>query len=333
MSSAHRARITGMGSYLPERRLTNADLEKMVDTNDEWIMTRVGVKERRIAGPDETSSVMGIGAAKKAIEDAGCDPADIDMVVVATFTPDYPLSITASMVAHAVGAVNAGAVDLAAACTGHVYALATAKAYVDSGVFKKVLVVAADKVSAHVDYEDRRTCILFGDAATAAIVSDEGEGYLIEEVLLGADGSRFDLLYIPAGGTRRPSSEETVRSKQHFVSMQGQEVFKLAVRRMADAAGTCLAKAGLGSEDIRWLVPHQANTRIIEATAKRCAFPMDKVYMEAVRKYGNCSAPSIGVAMHELLEESPLQDGERLLLVAFGAGFTWASAICRKVKG
>lgn len=322
------AKIIGTGSYLPEKILSNADLEKIVETSDEWIFSRTGMKERRIASKEESTSNMGALAAKEALKKAGILPNQLGLILVATITPDYMFPSTACLIQAQLEAQGAAALDIQAACSGYVYGLSMAKAYVESGLYKYVLVVAAEKLSSFVDYKDRATCVLFGDGAAAAVVSCEGKGLYIEEVVLGADGSQKDLLLLPAGGSSLPASIETVVGRLHFIKMEGKEIYKHAVRRMESAALACLEKVGCSQHDIAYLVPHQANTRIIEALAKRFELPEDKVFL-TIHKYGNTSASSCGIALDELIKEKRLGTGERLLLVAFGAGLTWGAAILR----
>lgn len=324
-----KARITGTGSYLPERVLTNQDLEKMVETSDEWIVTRTGMKERRIARADEYPSEMGFLAAQEALKRAHLRADQIDFILVATLTPDYLFPSTACLIQKLLDAKNAGAMDIQAACTGYLYALITAKSFVESGIYKNVLVVATEKLSSITDYQDRSTCILFGDGAAACVVSAEGKGLVIENVQLGADGEQADLLLLPAGGSRFPASQETVAERKHYIKMAGNEVFKHAVRRMEAACKQCLETAGLQEQDISWLIPHQANLRIIDAIAKRFEhLPAERIY-KTVHKYGNTSASSVGIALDELWRESAFQQEERILLTAFGSGLTWGAAILR----
>ena len=330
MPSHPKARIVGTGSFLPQRVLTNQDLEKMVETSDEWIVSRTGMKERRIAGPDEPPSAMGIEAAKKALAESKVPVEEIDMILVATMTPDYITPSTAALVQAKLGASNAAALDIQAACTGFLYGLSIAKAYIESGLYRHVLVVATEKLSTIINYKDRNTCVLFGDGASAAVVSDHGAGFSIDSFCLGADGELAELLIIPAGGARQPSSCESVAQGLHFLHMEGKEVFKHAVRRMSAAAKKCLAKAGLTEEQVNWLVPHQANIRIIEAIAKSFNIPSEKVY-KTVHKYGNTSASSVAIALEELIHEEQIHAGERLLLVGFGAGLTWGAAVLTKI--
>lgn len=320
-----KARIIGTGAYLPQKVLTNKDLEKMVDTSDEWIVTRTGMRERRIAAQDEYTSDMGLKAAKKAIEKAKIDPNSIDLILVATLTPDFTFPSTACLIQSALG-IDAAAVDIQAACTGYIYGLSIAKAFVESGLYRTVLIVAAEKLSSIVDYEDRSTSILFGDGASACIVSDKGPGLVIRDVTLGSDGDQADILKMPAGGSRNPASMHTIDQKMHYIQMGGREVFKHAVRRMETSSKECIDKAGLKESDINWLVPHQANIRIIDAIAKRFEVPSERVFI-TVDKYGNTSASSVGIALDELLEEKEIASGDNILLTAFGAGLTWGSTV------
>lgn len=325
------ARIIGTGSYLPEKILSNFDLEKMVETSDEWITTRTGIKERRIAGSEEFTSTMGVKAAQKALKAAGKKPEDIDLILVATLTPDFIFPSTAALIQRAIQAPQAAAFDFQAACTGYLYGLSMAKGFIEAGLYQNILLIASEKLSSIVNYNDRNTCVLFGDGAAAAIISTEGEGFAIREVCLGADGEVAELLMLPAGGSRKPASLETVENGEHFISMEGKEVFKHAVRRMENAAKECLIKANISQEAINWLIPHQANERIIDAIAKRFEISEDKVF-KTVHKYGNTSASAIAIALDELIRgAAPIEEGNHMLLVAFGAGFTWGASILTKI--
>lgn len=328
---SNQARIIGIGSYLPERVLTNQELEQMVDTSDEWIVSRTGMKERRIARADEFTSDMGIAAAEKAIKEAKIDVNDIDLIIFATLTPDYVFPSTAALLQKHLKAVNAAAFDIQAACTGYIYGLSIAKAYIDSGIYKNILLVAAEKLSSIVNYKDRNTCVLFGDGASACIISNKGEGFQIRHTNLGADGDQAELLILPAGGCRRPASQETINEGLHYLLMEGKEVFKHAVRRMESAAEECIKATNLQENEISWLIPHQANERIIDTIAKRFNFPMNKVY-KTVHKYGNTSASSVGIALYDLQQEHKINEGEHILLVAFGAGLTWGATILTKIN-
>lgn len=332
MAGHPQARIIGMGSYVPARILTNSELEKLVETSEEWIVTRTGIKERRIAADDEYPSQMGCSAALEALQQAQVAPSEIDLVISATVTGDFPSPSTAALIQSAIGASKAAAFDISAACSGYLYGLSLAKAYIESGMYRRILLVATEKMSAFVDYTDRNTCILFGDGAAAAVITGEGSGYAVDAISLGADGQEAELIIIPGGGSRSPTSQHTLAEKKHSWKMQGREVFKHAVRRMTAAAKECLASLNLTIDDMKWMVPHQANIRIIEATAKSAGLPMEKVYV-TLHKYGNCSAPGVAIAMDELLKEEPLADGERLLLVVFGGGLTWGAAVLTKIQG
>ncbi|MBI5273186.1 MAG: ketoacyl-ACP synthase III [Chlamydiia bacterium] len=324
-----KAKIIGTGSYLPQRVLTNRDLEQMVETSDEWIVSRTGMRERRLAAPSEYTSSMGASAARAALASAGLESNQIDFIIVATLTPDYIFPSTACLIQHALGAKRAGAVDIQAACTGYLYALAFAKGLIETGVYQNILVIASEKLSSITDYKDRSTCILFGDGAAACIVSTEGSGPSIEGVRLGADGEQSELLMMPAGGCRKPASIDSVQGGEHYIKMAGNEVFKHAVRRMESASKECLELVGLKEEEVAWLIPHQANIRIIDAMAKRFEhLPSDRVF-KTVGKYGNTSASSVGIALDELIKEGLAQTGENILLTAFGGGLTWGAAVLR----
>lgn len=332
MTVHHYARILGVGSYLPDRVLTNQELEQMVETSDEWIVSRTGMRERRIAAPDEFPSDMGTRAARQALEAAGLVPNDIDMILVATMSPDYISPSTANLIQANLQANRAAALDVQAACTGFLYALSIAKAFIESNIYQNVLVIAAEKMSAFMDYQDRTTCILFGDGAAAAVVGSKGSGWRIDSLCLGSDGDLANLVIIPAGGSRCPASHESVDQRLHYMKMTGKEVFKHAVRRMSAACKECLLKANLEEADISWLVPHQANKRIIDAISKHFNIAEEKVFL-TVHKYGNTSASSIGIALCELLQEHQFKNGEHLLLTAFGGGLTWGASILTKITG
>jgi 3-oxoacyl-[acyl-carrier-protein] synthase III len=308
--------------------LSNSDLEKMVETSDEWITTRTGICERRIAADDECTSDMGVAAGRRALQQAGVQPDEIDLLIVATCTPDYQFPCTAALIQQQLGVTGAATYDFQAACTGYLYGLSMAKAFVESGMYRNILLVAAEKISAVTDYSDRSTCILFGDGAAASVVSSEGEGLAIEHVSLGGDGNHAGLLSIEAGGARNPASAETVAEKQHFIAMAGRELFKQAVRRMEQASLQCLEKTGVAKEELEWFIPHQANLRIIDNVAERLDVPKDRIYL-TVQKYGNTSASSVPIALDELCREK--QVSGRVLLAAFGAGLTWGAALLNKV--
>ncbi len=323
-------RINSLGSYLPKKVLTNQDLEKLVDTTDDWIVSRTGMRERRIAANDEFPSDMGAEAARQALDKAGVQAKDVDLIIVATMTPDYISPSTGALIQAKLKAEKATAFDIQAACTGFLYALSIAKSFLQSGAYSNALVIATEKMSSFIDYTDRSTCVLFGDGAAAAYISLQGNGLRIDTISLGTDGELADLVKIPAGGSRFAASEETLEKRMHFFQMSGNEVFKHAVRRMSAAARECLEKAGLEQEHISWLVPHQANKRIIDAIAKNFNISEEKIYL-TVHKYGNTSASSIAIALDELLKEEAFQKGEHLLLTAFGGGLTWGAAILTQV--
>lgn len=322
--------IIGTGSFVPDNIVTNKDLEKIVDTSDEWIVTRTGIKERRIADAAMATSDMATLAAKKALDNAGLSAKDIDLIIVATITPDNNMPSTACIVQHNIGAVNAAAFDLSAACSGFIYGLITANQFIASCIYKNILVIGAESLSKFTDWSDRNTCILFGDGAGAVVLSRVDEGYGLLSQYLGADGSGGDLLKIEAGGSRRPASIETVEKRLHYLYMDGSEVFKFAVRIMASASEEAVRLAGLSNEDVDFLVPHQANIRIIEAARKRLKLDKEKVYVNLDR-FGNMSAASIPVALDEAVRSNVISKGDNVVVVGFGGGLTWASALMKWV--
>lgn len=320
--------ILGTGSYLPEKILTNFDLEKIVDTNDEWIVSRTGIRERRVADKTMASSDLAYEASLKAIESAGISPEEIDLIIVATVTPDTAFPSTACILQDRLGAKKAAAFDLSAACTGFLYGVTTAAQFIKNGYYKYALVIGVECLTKIVNWEDRNTCVLFGDGAGAIVMgpTDEGFGFLSYE--LGADGSGGELLQQPGGGSRIPASIESVQAKQHFVTMNGGEVFKFAVRVMEQVSESVLKKAGLTKEDVDLLVPHQANLRIIEAARKRLGLTQEKVVVN-VDKYGNMSSASIPVALDEAFRNQRINRGDTIVLVGFGGGLTWAGSVVR----
>lgn len=320
--------IKGIGSYLPEKILSNLDLEQSIDTSDEWIFSRTGIRERRLAAEDEFASTMGSKAATKALTAAGLQPEEIDLIIVATMTPDYAAPSTAALIQHQIGAKNAAAMDLLAACSGFIYGLTTAKAFIAAGIYKNVLLVASEKLSSFIDYNDRSSCILFGDGAAAVVVSNSGS-LAIGQSYLNADGSMADLIIVPAGGSHCPASHDTIDARQHYLKLRGNEVFKYAVRNMTSAAIECLKAANMTMEEVDWLVPHQANMRIIDTLAKNFAVPERKV-VKNIEMCGNTSAASIPIALDELLQKNVVASGENLLLLAFGAGLTWGAILLQK---
>jgi 3-oxoacyl-[acyl-carrier-protein] synthase III len=323
MSQKITAAITAIGGYVPEDLLTNADLEKMVDTNDEWIKTRTGVEERRILkGAGKATSDLCVPAVLELCKKRGMDPLEIDCLIVATVTPDMYFPATANIVCDKIGAKNAWGYDLSAACCGFLYALTTGAMNIESGRYKKVVVVGSDKMSAIVDYSDRTTCVIFGDGAGAVLLEPNGEGYGILDSILRSDGSGRNYLHMKGGGSLRPASFETVANKEHFIYQEGQAVFKYAVSRMADVSAELMERNKLVAGDIAWLVPHQANKRIIDATAKRMGLSQDKVMIN-IQRYGNTTAATIPLCLCDW--ESKLKKGDNLVLSAFGGGFTWGA--------
>ncbi|QUH20867.1 beta-ketoacyl-ACP synthase III [Alkaliphilus sp. B6464] len=320
--------ITGTGSYLPEKELTNFDLENMVDTTDEWIRTRTGISKRRVVEDKIATSDLATEAAKKAIDNAGISAEDVDLIIVATVTPDMAFPSTACIVQKNIGAKNAAAFDIEAACSGFIYGITIGEQFIKSGVYKNVLVIGAETLSKILNWKDRNTCVLFGDGAGAAILQPVKEGYGILSSSLGADGSSGDYLTQPAGGSRIPASIETVANNLHYVQMDGSEVFKFAVRIMAKSTLQAIESSGLKLNDIDYMIPHQANIRIIEAAAKRLNLDMDKVYVN-LNNYGNMSAASVPVALDEAVRKGNIKTGDIVTLVAFGGGLTWGSSVIR----
>lgn len=322
--------IRSVGVHTPERRVTNEELSRTVDTSDEWIRTRSGIGERRIAGPDENPSDMGAKAAAQALERAGLSPSDVDLLVVATMTPDLPFPSTACLIQAKLGLRrDIPCFDLAAACSGFIYALQVATDMVRAGRYRRALVIGAEKLSSVVDWTDRSTCVLFGDAAGAAVVEacdTPGVGILAN--LLGADGSNAELLWAPAGGSAKPASAETLASREHYLRMNGKEIFKLAVRVMASSCEKVLAEAGVASDQVACFIPHQANVRIIEAVAAQLGLAMDRFPLN-LECFGNTSAASIPLALEQAWREGKIRHGDLVLMVAFGAGLTWGATLLR----
>lgn len=317
--------IKGVGHAVPPRVLTNADLEALVETDNEWIVQRTGIRERRIADENTATSDIALAAARAALANAGVAPGDLDLIIVATVTPDHAFPATACLIQRELEAWGAAAFDLEAACTGFIYGLSIADQFIRTGTYRTVLVVAADILSKITDYTDRNTCILFGDGAGAAVLQGgEEPGLLALEI--GADGRGGELLVQPAGGSRTPASAETVASRQHFIKMAGREVFKFAVKIMEESSLRVLEQAGLGPDDVDVLVPHQANLRIIDSACKRLGIDQDKVLVNLDR-YGNMSAASIPVALSEASAQGKIKPGDNVLLVGFGGGLTWGAAV------
>ncbi|HEV8229878.1 MAG TPA: beta-ketoacyl-ACP synthase III [Candidatus Limnocylindria bacterium] len=323
---AKNAVITGWGFYAPSRVMTNAELERIVDTSDEWISSRTGIRERRIASDGETTSSMSVRASRMALDRAHLRPQDVQMIILGTCSPDYIFPATACVVQSEIGATKAGAFDIEAACTSFVSALAIARGMIVSGAIQNALVIGAETLSRFLNWKDRTTCVLFGDGAGAVVLEASNASVGIESVVLHSDGSKGELLMVPAGGAKIPATQETLDKGQHLITMQGGEVFKLAVKSMADAAEEALTEAGLGLDDIALMIPHQANIRIIEGVAKRLHFPMERVFVN-IQRYGNTSAASIPIAISEAEATGRLRRGDKVLLVAFGGGFTWGASV------
>lgn len=320
--------ILGTGSALPEKVLTNFDLEKMVDTNDEWIVSRTGIRERRISDENTAVSDLAYEASLKALEASGVSAEEIDLIIVATVTPDMSFPSTACILQDKLGAVKAAAFDLEAACSGFLYGITVAQQFIATGMYKHVLVIGAETLSKITDFTDRNTCVLFGDGAGAVVLGEVEQGYGILSTDLGANGEGGKYLMQPAGGSRKPASIETINNREHYIYMGGGEVFKFAVRIMGQGAVNVVEKAGLSLTDVDYLVPHQANIRIIEAAAKRVGLPMEKVKVN-LDKYGNMSAASIPVALDEAIKEGKINKGDHVVLVGFGGGLTWGAAMIR----
>jgi 3-oxoacyl-[acyl-carrier-protein] synthase-3 len=320
-----RAHVSGWGRYVPEQILTNADLEKMVDTNDEWIVSRTGIRERRVAAAHETTASMSAVAGLRAMRTAGIEPDDIDLILLATLTPDYWMPSTAALVKEAIGNQRAAAMDVAAACSGFVYAFSTAQAYVTSGMAKHVLVIGAELLTRFLDYTDRGTCILFGDGAGAVVVSgsEEPGGALGVELTTEPQGAY--MIWLPAGGAKAPPSRETVARGEHYIRMEGRETYRFATRTLASTALESIRKAGLDPDDVSLFIPHQANIRIIEAVAKGLDLPMERMFVNLDR-YGNTSAASVPIALAEAVNGGRVAVGDNICIVAFGAGFTSGAA-------
>lgn len=317
------AKITAVGHYLPEFRMTNFELEKLMDTNDEWIRSRTGISERRILkDPDKATAFMGFEAAKEALDNAGVAPKELDLIILATVTPDYMFPATACLVQSMLGAKNAFAFDLSAACSGFLYALSTGSMYIESGRAKKVLVIGTDKMSSILDYTDRSTSILFGDGAGAVVLEESTDGSGLIDQIHYTEGDTNCSLYQHAGGSRNPATKETVENRQHYLTQEGRAVFKKATTGLADVSLEIMKKNNLEADDVTWLVPHQANLRIIEATAKRMGLPSEKVMIN-IEKYGNTTAGTIPLCLYDWKDK--LNYGDNLILAAFGGGFTWGA--------
>lgn len=322
-----RAGIIGVGHYVPEKVITNFDLEKIVDTNNEWMRKMTGIEQRRMAAEGEHTSDLAFKASQKALANAGIKAEDIDLIITATITPDYPWPATACSVQEKLGLNETPAFDISAACSGFVYGLAIARAFIESGIYKNILMIGAEKFTSFVDWKDRNTCVLFGDGAGAVVLGPVKEGGILS-TYLGADGSAKDLLLIPAGGCVNPTTHETVDKRMHYTQMNGKVVFKQAVEKMPLAVDKALESAGLKPEDVDFAIFHQANIRIIESIAKRYNWPDEKNIIN-IQKYGNTSAATIPIALSEAMEQGRIKKGHTLALSAFGGGFTWAGAIVK----
>lgn len=323
-----RSKIVGTGSYVPKMVLTNFDLENMVNTSDEWIIERTGIRERRIAGKDEATSDLAYEASQRALKAAGIKPKDIDLILLATTTPDMLFPSTACILQDRLNAQKAAAFDISAACSGFIYALSIADQFIKAGIYKTILVIGAELLSRITDWSDRTTCILFGDGAGAAVIQPSGDRRGIISTHLHSDGTLKDLLYLPGGGSRTPASKRSLEKRLHYIKMRGNETFKVAVRNLEEVALEALRANDFKPSDIDLFIPHQANIRIIQAIAKRLELPMEKVLVN-IDRYGNTSAASIPIALDEAVNEGRIKEGDLILMEAFGGGLTWASAIIR----
>ena len=321
-------KVVGTGSYVPEKILTNEDLEKIVDTSDEWITTRTGIKTRRIASDNEATSDMAYQAALKALDNAGLEPKDIELIIVATITPDMFFPSTACLVQEKLKAENATAFDLSAACSGYIFSYAVASGFLTSGMYRNALLIGAEKLTSIVDWEDRGTCVLFGDGAGASIVVPSNGDAKLLSYDLGSNGAYGDLLYIPGGGSKNPATEETVKNRMHYIKMNGNAVFKIAVNKMKETFIKSMNRASIKSEDISLLIPHQANLRIIDALRRALKLPKERVYVN-IDRYGNTSAASIAIAFDEAIKTGQIKRGDVVGFAAFGGGLTWGSAILK----
>jgi len=317
--------IIGVGEYLPEKVLTNADLEKMVDTSDEWITTRTGIKQRRIAAETQAASDLASKAAQKALEDAKLSPAELELIIVATITGDMQFPSVACFIQQALGAKNAVCFDIAAACAGFIYGISVAQQFISTGAYKNALVIGVEVLSRITDWQDRSTCVLFGDGSGAAVLAEVESGGILS-TYLGGDGALNELLMLPAGGSRQPATAKTVEGRLHYIKMRGNELFKIAVQAMTKAAQRALDKAGLKFSDVDMVIPHQANMRIIMAVAKKLGLSEDKIYLN-IEKYGNMSSASTATALCEAVKAGKIKKGDIVLLDAFGAGLVWGACV------
>jgi 3-oxoacyl-[acyl-carrier-protein] synthase III len=323
-----RAKIIGVGAYAPKRVLTNADLEKMVDTSDEWIVQRSGIRQRHVVDEGETTSDLAVRAAQQALERANLVPEDIDFIVLGTTSADMQFPATANFVQHRLGCRKIGSVDVWAACTGSIYSLAVASQFIETGKYRRVLAIGAEALSRITDFTDRATCVLLADAAGAVVLEASEDGSGVIDTDLYSDAQHWELLYMPGGGAKYPASHETVDSRMHYAKMKGSELFKVAVRMFVECADTLLSRHGFTAANVDVFIPHQANLRIIEAAAKRLAMPMERVFVN-VDRYGNTGAASVYVALEEAIAAGRLKRGDLVLMAAFGGGVTWGAALVR----
>lgn len=328
MQQNQKASITGIGSFLPSKVLTNYDLEKIVDTSDDWITQRTGIKERRIVEDGVITSDLATQASLRAMEDAGVSPKDLDLIITSTITPDHLFPSTSCYIQQKIGATRACAFDILAACAGFIYALSIGRSFVESGTMKTVLVIGAECLSKITDYTDRKTCVLFGDGAGAVIIQKSSTKHEILDTNLAADGSQADVLIMPGGGARNPATLESIQQRMHYIKFKGKEVFKLAINNITNLIHETVEKNGIGLNDIDLIIPHQSNLRIIEATMEKIGLPMEKAFIN-IDKYGNTSSASIPIAIDEARREGRLKKGNIVMLVAFGGGLTWGSSIIR----
>jgi 3-oxoacyl-[acyl-carrier-protein] synthase-3 len=328
MANNFRAAIVGTGHSLPEKVLTNSDLERIVETSDEWIMTRTGIKERHIARPDEYTSTFAVAAARQALDTAGVKPSELDLIICATVCPDMALPSTACLIQSQLGAKRAAAFDLVAACSGFIYSLTVADQFIRCGTAKRILIIGAELLSRYVDYTDRATCVIFGDGAAAAVIvpKDDGTGLLASKIQ--SDGDYAESLYIPGGGTRNPATHASVDSRLHYIKMKGNELFKIAVRNMCEVSNLVFDESRISASDINLLIPHQANQRIADAVAERLGIPQEKIYANIAR-IGNTSSASIPIALDECIRAGRVKTGDIVMFVSFGAGVTWGSALIK----
>ena len=323
-----RATITSTAHYVPEKILTNVDIEKLVETSDEWIQDRTGIKQRHIVSDEEASSDLSTHVAKSLLEKRGIKPEEIDIIIVGTVTPDHLTPSTAAIIQNNISATNAWAFDLSAACSGFLYGLETGSKFIESGKYKKVMVIGVDTMTSILDFKDRETCIIFGDGAGGVILEPSNSNDGIISSILKTDGSGASSLNVYAGGSRKPASKETIAKREHFIRQDGKKVFKYAVKRMADVSKEILTKNGLNGSDLKLFIPHQANKRIIDATGERCGIPKDRVLIN-IDKYANTTAGTIPIALNEAVENNLINNGDYILLSAFGSGFTWGSILIK----